>query len=548
MALSTSPPPSPAGPDLASFRAQLERLLSAGDHDTLVAGVMTLVEQLTAHSQKMELRLELALRQLYRKKSERISPEQLALFLAQLPAAQVALAKAEPADESTPAPEPPPKPKKKRGRQPFPDHLRREVRPISVPDDQRTCTDCGAAKTPMGHQISVVWEYKPAEFFLIEERREICVCKKCQAGVVTAPATPKPIEGGRPGPGLLAQLVTSKYRDGLPIYRQSQIYERSGIRLSPSTLGDWCMAAADLLEPVWKLARKDTLACYLVSLDDTGMPVLDRDHPRGIKRGHIWTYLGDQGRTAFCDYTPDWKGEHPLAVLADFTGKVIQSDGYAGIDAHFRGPDPPRRAGCMDHLRRRFIVALEAGDNRAAIAVALIANLYVVEANARHAGDSLEALHQKRQTWSRPRMNQLHQVVADLRGDVVPKSPLGKALTYAVNQWPTLTVFLDDPRVPLANTHVERQQRRTAIGRKAYLFAGSDDAARRLAILQSFVVLCELAKAPMFEYLRDVLAKLAADWPQSRIAELLPASWMDQRRKQPQGQLPPVATVTSTAS
>jgi transposase len=191
-------------------------------------------------------------------------------------------------------------------------------------------------------------------------------------------------------------------------------------------------------------------------------------------------------------------------------------------------------------------VALEAGDHRAAVAVSLIAELYVVEANARHCGDSLEALHQRRQQYSRGRMDQLHRVIAGLRDEVVPKSPLGKALTYAVNQWATLTVFLDDPRVPLANTHVERQQRRTAIGRKAYLFAGSDAAARRLAILQSMVVLCELAKAPLFEYLRDILAKLAADWPQSRIAELLPAAWMDQRRKQPQGQLPPVAAIKST--
>jgi transposase len=134
-------------------------------------------------------------------------------------------------------------------------------------------------------------EYKPAELYLIEHRREVLACKGCQDGVVTAPAAPKPIEGGRPGPGLLAQIVTAKYHDGLPLYRQSQIFKRSGLEISDSTLGGWSAAAADLGEPLWKELRKKTLASYLISLDDTGMPVLDRDHPKGIKRGHIWTYL-----------------------------------------------------------------------------------------------------------------------------------------------------------------------------------------------------------------------------------------------------------------
>jgi hypothetical protein len=140
----------------------------------------------------------------------------------------------------------------------------------------------------------------------------------------------------------------------------------------------------------------------------------------------------------------------------------------------------------------------------------------------------------RRRTHSRPIVDRLHQVIVNLHGRVVPKSPLGKGITYAINQWSTLVVFLDDPRVPLSNVHVERQQRRTALGRKNYLFTGSDEGGRRLAILQTLIVACDLVDAPVFEYLRDVFGKIAAGWPHSRIAELLPAAWLaNQRRQQP---------------
>jgi len=393
---------------------------------------------------------------------------------------------------------------------------------VPVPAAQRPCGVCGSEKTPMGFETQIVWEFQPAEFFLVEERRETRACRACQGEVVTAPGSPTPQEGGRPGPGLLAQLVTAKVRDAIPLYRQSQIYARSGITLAPSTLGDWVTLAAEIMEPLYHQARDDTLGCYLVSTDDTGLPVLDRDHPRGVKRGHLWTYVGDQDVVAFCDDTPDWKGAHPQAVLAAFRGRVTQGDGYAGLDAYFARPGAPMRAGCMDHCRRRFVVALEAHDARAAVPVALFKQLYAVERAAREAGDDLDALRARRQGHSRPLLERLHTVIAGLAPQVTPKSPLGKAATYAINQWPTLTVFLDDPRVPISNAHVERQQRRTALGRKNYLFAGSDEGAKRLAVLMTVVVNCELAGLDTFGYLRDVIGKIAAGWPNARRAELLP--------------------------
>lgn len=518
--------------DVAGLRAQLKSLHEAGDHDQVFAILLELVEKLVADNRDLAKRYTAALRQMYRSKSERISPDQLALFLAQLPASEAAKAAVElepvPAAAATKPDKPP---AKKPGRKPVPADLRREIVDLPVPAEERVC-DCGTTKTKMGVATQLTLEYKPPEFFVIESRREILACKPCQGGVVTAPPVAKPIEGGRPGPGLLAQLVTAKFRDSLPLYRQSQIYERSGITLAPSTLGDWCAAAADLAEPLWRHLRKETLAAYLVSLDDTGMPVLDRDHPKGIKRGHIWTFISDGGHAAFCEYTPDWKGHWPRRILAEFAGEVLQSDGYAGIDELFTGPDPPRRAGCMDHLRRRFIAALEAGDVRAAVPVSLLRDVYAVEREARKAGVDQAELLRRRQAQSRTLLERLHTVIAELAAQAPPKTPLGKAVTYAVNQWATLIVFLDDPRVPLSNVLVEQQQRRTALGRKNYMFSGSDDGARRLAILQTIVVNCELAKAPMFEYLRDVFGRLAAGWPMARIADLMPAAWRAEHETQ----------------
>jgi transposase len=517
--------PSTKKPDLSAIAGEMKRL---GASDELCALMLGLLESMTEQNTQLALRLQAALRQLWRPKSERVSADQLLLFLSKLPAAEADQAHVETTTQDVAADGPaatPPAKKKPRGKQPFPATLPRRVEPVLVPEAARRCT-CGREKIAIGFDSQFLWEFEPAQFFLRERRLEKLACKCCEeAGVTTAEAPGKPIDGARPGPGLLAQIVTAKFQDACPLYRQSQIYERSGIHLAPSTLGDWCAKTADELEPLWKFFREQTLTSYLLSLDDTKLPVLDREDPRGIKRGHIWTYIGDQGRAAFCAYTPDWSGAAPQKVLADFTGCVIQSDGYAGIDGAFARPGAPIRAGCMDHARRRWVTALEAGDVRAAIVVKLMADVYAVEADARARKLGDAELLALRHAKSRPIMDRLQRVIADLHAGALPKSPLGKATTYAINQWSTLVVFLDDARVPLSNIQVEQQQRRPVLARKNFLFSGSDDGARRVAILQTIVVNCALAKVPIWQYLRDTLARLADGWPQSRIAELTPVAW-----------------------
>jgi transposase len=548
--------------DVPALRAQLEALAAAGEHAQVIETLFEILEKVMRDHSDLAARYTSMLRGMYRSKSERISADQFALFFAQLPANETA----KPPDEPPPAPEPPPgpvegdggsppagpqKPAKPKhgGRKPVPPSMRREIVKVPVPDDELRC--CGAEKKLIGTRTRITIEYRPGEAYAREEHAEVRACGICESNVTTAPTTAPPIEGARPGPGMLAQIVTSKNSDAVPLERQSKILARGGARVAPSTLGDWYARAADLVEPLWQALRDDTLGRYLLSLDDTGMPVRDRAHARGIKRGHIWTFLGDGGEVAFCEYTPDWKGSRPQAILAGFRGQVIQSDGYAGLAPIFARPNGPRRAGCMDHCRRRFILALEAGDARAAVVVSLLREIYAVEAQARADGVDLDELRNRRQSVSRPLVDRVHLIIGDLAGRATPKSPLGKAVAYAVNQWSTLVLFLDDPRVPLSNAHVERQQRRTAIGRKNFLFAGSDDGARRFAILHTLIVNCDLVGAPPFEYLRDIFRRLADDWPMARIRELLPAAWLaDQRRQQqpPDRAADPVDDVVAAAA
>jgi hypothetical protein len=235
----------------------------------------------------------------------------------------------------------------------------------------------------LGRTSVTGWNWS-RRFYVQVEKRPKLACPRCKQGVTVAPASETPLPGALPGPGLLAQLLVGKYRDGLPLYRQQGIFaQRYGVKLPASTLGDWVAAASDVLSPVVELLKRRTLADGLLHTDDTGVRVLDRDDARGVKRGHLWPYLGQRGNV-FVEYTPDWSGKGPQAVLADFKGYLVV-DGYAGYQALF-GPASPRiEVGCWMHARRGFECAWQAGDSRGGTVLALIQKLYAVERQASEA-------------------------------------------------------------------------------------------------------------------------------------------------------------------
>ncbi len=469
----------------------------------------------------------------YRPSRDKALPGQLALDLIEM------LTKLRDADDdgdddnadANPAPadeEKKRKKRKRRGRE-----LPRQIVDNRLDKAERCCPGCADTKVEIGFDKQERFIYKPAELYILEERYYKYACRNGCGRVAQAEPTlvPKPIPGSMASASLLAHLVVSKLLDGLPIERIAKRLRRHGADLATSTLNDWMGRAAQMFVFLHTLLHKELLTCSLVSLDDTPMPARSRGHPKGIQRGRQWIYLGDMDRVAYCEFTPDWKGVHPRRVLEGFTGD-IQNDGYAGINPLFVGQGAPRRVGCNDHARRKFVVALEQRDSRAQPVIDLYGALYRVEREAKAAGADATGTLALRRAKSVPLWNQMTELIAEFSSNVANKTPLGKAIGYWDRQQPHLCAFLDDGRFPISNAHVERQIRTIALFRKNSLFFGTLESGQRHAVLLTMLLNCVLCGANPYEYLVDVIDKIAADWPVSRAAELLPRNWLEARQRE----------------
>jgi hypothetical protein len=315
----------------------------------------------------------------------------------------------------------------------------------------------------------------------------------------------------------------------MPLYRQSQEYERYGVSLSPSTLGDWSAFGLDVLHPVADRIGGRVVWSGYIQGDDTGLRVLDRDHPAGVKRGHLWAFVGD-GLVAF-HYAPDWKAKHPAGFLRDFKG-YLQGDGYAGYGAMLRDGQTgelvvpgERRLGCGMHIRAKFESAAKMNDARAAMAIQYFQKIYRVEALCKNEGLWGEQRKACREELSLPVVNELYDWTRELHPRLVPKSPLFVATQYAINQEAAWRRCFTDGRFEIDNGEPERQLRRVALGRKNYLFAGSDKGAERLATGYTVFGSCHMHDVNPWAWATDVIGKLQRGWPMSRIDELLPDVW-----------------------
>lgn len=537
----TSPPPTPAKLplDLEDVRRKLAQLAAEGRVPELIELVLQLLVQLRDTNNKLSMRLQNALRELYGRKSQKISTEQLSLLFSELgadvpagatEAAGAGAAPAQPEQGLVPPPPEPPKPPRGRGgRAPLPPGLPRRQRVVPVPSTERVCEQCGGDKVCIGHRTSEVLEFIPAQFIVIEEQREKLACPRCpEEGVTTAPSE-KVMDRGRPGPGLLAQLLVKKFEDSMPIYRQSQEFARYGVSLAPSTLGEWATFGLEVLAPVAARIAEKVLSSGYLRADDTGIRVLDRDHPEGVKRGHIWGFVSVE-LIAFL-YAPDWKAKHPAALLEDFGG-FLQGDDYAGYGAMLRAngsgeqivPDE-RRLGCGMHIRAKFEKAAKAGDARAAVALAYFKAIYRIEAACKDEALSPEARLARRQEQSLPILDELYRWVHQLHAHLVPGSLLYAATRYAINQEASWRRCFEYGQFEIDNGEVERQLRRVALGRKNYLFAGSDKGAERLAIGYTVFACCRMHRVDPLAWATDVIRKLQDGWPRSRLDELLPDAW-----------------------
>jgi len=410
-------------------------------------------------------------------------------------------------------------------RGPLPAHLPRERVVIPAPS---ACPCCGGKLAKLGEDVTETLEVVPRQWKVIQTVREKFTCRSCER--ITQPPAPfHPIARGRAGPSLLAMILYAKFGQHQPLNRQGTVYAREGVELDVSTLADWVGACAATLEPLAALIRRHVFSAERLHGDDTTVPVLAKG--RTIT-GRLWTYVRDDRPFGGADppaaaffYSRDRGGEHPRRHLAGYAG-ILQADAYAGFGELYdaaRRPGPVTEAACWSHGRRKFFVLADVAKAPLAIeAVRRIDAIFAIEREinglpAAERGavrrDRTAALVTELETWMRAERGRLSRHV-----------DVAKAMDYMLKRWPAFTRFLDDGRICLTNNAAERALRGIALGRKAWLFAGSDRGGERAAAMLTLIETAKLSGVDPQAWLADVLRRIA-DHPASRLHELLPWHW-----------------------
>lgn len=409
----------------------------------------------------------------------------------------------------------------KRVRRPLPEQLPRETQTHAP--KQEACPQCGGKLSHLGEDVSEILEYVPASFKVIRTVRPKLSCTGCDC-IVQEPAPSRPIERGLAGPALLAHVLVSKYSDHLPLYRQAEIYERHGVELERSTLADWVGGASRVLAPLVEALRRYVMSTGKLHADDTPVPVLAPGDGK-TRVGRLWTYVRDDrpsGNAAapavWFAYSPDRKGEHPKRHLQDFRG-TMQADGYAGFNRLYED-GRILEAGCWAHVRRKFYDIHQAHASPiAAEALERIGHLYGIESEIR--GRSPDQRKQVRNLRARPLLESLRTWFHSTLAKTSRKSEIAGAIGYALGRWDALIRFCDDGNIEIDNNAAERALRAVALGRKNYLFAGSNAGGERAAAIYGLIGSAKLNDLDPQAYLRHVLTHIA-DHPINRITELLP--------------------------
>lgn len=489
----------------------------------LVSQQHSTIESLTSKLAQLEHYVAQLVRARFGPRSEKLDPNQLALF------ELIGEASEESVPTVAPIVETPVKEHVRHGggRSVLPADLPRERIEHDLSEAEKQCPGCGQLRERIGSETSEQLEYVPAQLKVIEHVRWKYACRACQEHVAVAVPAAKPIERGLPGPGLLAQLVVGKFSDHLPLYRLEDVFARSGMEVPRSTLCRWARNVADLLEPLYATMVERVRGSRVIHTDDTPVPVLDPTlgHTR---TGRFWVYCGDrQNPYSVYDYTPSRKRDGPLNFLADYQG-YLQADAFAGYDGIYAAGSV-KQVLCWAHARRKFFEAKETKPREAHEALSWIARLYQIEREAKDASD--QERHRLRQERSLPLLAQFREWLLSTTGSVLPKSPFGQAVHYVLPRWDGFVRYCEDGALAIDNNLSERTLRPCAIGRKNWLFLGNDRGGRTAAILLSFVASCKANQVEPWAYLRAMISKISeesrgAPLPSAKLTELLPDAWL----------------------
>jgi transposase len=465
--------------------------------------------------EQLEHQVEQLLRRQYGPRREPVDPGQLRLFTDDADDVEDS-----PADPSETEAASPARRWRRRGRQRLAEHRPRKRVEYELPADELPCPDCGQLRVKFDEEVSEQLEYLPASLFVIQHVRFQYACRCCQEEVAIAVKPPQPIDKGLPGPGLLAQVITSKYSDHLPLYRQEDILARHGVELSRATLCGWMAQAADLLRPLYHRMVQRVLLSQIIHTDETRGPVWDPTLPH-TRRGRFWVYIGDvRNPYVVYDYTPRRTRDGPEQFLEEFRG-YLQADAFSGYDRLGAGADVIEVA-CWAHVRRKFFEAGASAPVLAHAALARIGQLYAVE----HAAEEVSPEDRRtlRQRDWVPLLGAVGEWLTEQSRLVLPKSPIGQAIAYAQSNWAALCRYPEHGELSSDNNLAERMLRAQAIGRRHWTFLGSDRGGRTVAVLYSVTGTCRHHDIDPFAYLQDVRGRLPS-LPTDQRDELLPDVW-----------------------
>jgi transposase len=414
-------------------------------------------------------------------------------------------------------------PRPRRSRKPDYDRLPQVRIEHDIPETEKVCTNCGEAKARIGADEARVLNFIPARFELQIHVLPKYACSHCRDGVKAPAGPPRPVSGCIAGAGVLAEVVVSKFAEHLPLYRFEDISTRYGLHLPRSTLCDWVRNVADLLKPLHQLQKELVQLAPVIWTDDTQVTVLGGEEP-GSHKGCFWVYIGPTTVPYdVYDFTEDRKRDGPARFLASYAG-YLQADAFSGYDGIYTGSGGKIiEVACWAHARRKFLEARSSAPGEASLILQMIQRLYDVEDRVRPLDD--DARRAMRQTESVLILKRLREELDRLSSKLLPKSALAQATTYALNQWQALCRYTEDGRLTIDNNMSERRVRDQAIGRKNWMFLGSDEAGPRAAVICTIIAGAKRHRLEPWAYLHDVILQLSVDASPELLAGLLPNRW-----------------------